>query len=72
VTKQDQSTEDAGRRRLVLAGVFAWLSLGIVLGELRDPPLDVVRILFRLMLAALMSWFFGWVFTRQKSSGGKD
>lgn len=51
------------KRRLVLGGIFVWLVIGILVGELRDPPFDIVRVVFRLFLAALMAWFLSWVFT---------
>jgi len=36
----------------------------VVLGELRDPPIDPVRVVFHLVLAALFAWFFVWMLTR--------
>jgi hypothetical protein len=38
--------------------IATWLALtGVVLGEVRDPPLDPVRVLVHLVLAGLMTWF---------------
>ena len=41
---------------LVLLGAFA--------GELRDPPFDLVRFLFTLLLNGLLAWFLLWMWLR--------
>jgi hypothetical protein len=45
------------RRRWVPVAVFTWLVIGVLVGELREPPFDLVRVLFRTVLAGLMTWF---------------
>lgn len=45
------------RRRWVPVAVFTWLVIGVLVGELRDPPFDPVRVLFNTVLAGLMTWF---------------
>jgi hypothetical protein len=46
------------RRGRVACVIGTWLVLtGVVLGEVRDPPLDLVRVLVHLVLAVLMTWF---------------
>lgn len=52
------------KQRLVLGGIFAWLVIGVLVSEFLDPPFDLVRVVFRLVLAALMAWFLSWIFTR--------
>ena len=44
----------------------------VVLGELRDPPIDPVRVVFHLVLATLFAWFFVWMMTRlSRNAGGR-
>jgi hypothetical protein len=54
----------AGRRRWIIAGLTAWVLLGTLVGEFRDPPFDLVRFLLRLVLGGLLAWFPVWLFTR--------
>ena len=45
------------RRPRLAAAVYGWLVVAIVVGELLEPPFDPVRLVFRLVLAGLMTWF---------------
>ena len=52
------------RRPRLAAGTYAWLTAGIVLGEVLEAPFDPVRFAYKLVLAALMTWFFVSLFAR--------
>jgi len=57
----------------MILGRAARLDVVVVLfGELLQPPIDVVRVLFRLALGALTAWCLGWAFTRPYSRRDKD
>ena len=58
------------RRPRLAAAIYGWLLVGIVLGEVLEPPFDPVRLVFRLLLAGLMTWFL--VSLSASSSGSRD
>ena len=45
------------RRPRLAAAVYGWLVVAVVVGELLEPSFDPVRLVFRLVLAGLMTWF---------------
>ncbi|SDZ07106.1 hypothetical protein SAMN05660209_04558 [Geodermatophilus africanus] len=61
-----------GHRRWIFAGVTALVLIGALVGELRDPPFDLVRFLFQLVLGGLTAWLLVWLFTRPFSLRGND
>lgn len=70
MTDPDRVRLHQRKRRLWFGGLFAWFCVGIVVKELRDPPFDPVRMLVNLLLAALMAWFFVWLFTKAVRNQG--
>ncbi|SDY88849.1 hypothetical protein SAMN05661080_04919 [Modestobacter sp. DSM 44400] len=64
MTDSDRAGLRQRRTRLWFGGLFAWLCVGIVVSEFRDPPFDPVRVLFNLVLATLMAWFLAWLFVK--------
>jgi hypothetical protein len=46
--------------------------IGALVGELRDPPFDLVRFLFQLVLGGLTVWLLVWLVTRPFSLRGND
>jgi hypothetical protein len=50
----------------------AWVLFVVVVGELRDPPMDPIRVVVHLVLATLFAWFFVWTVTRlSRNAGGR-
>jgi hypothetical protein len=72
VTRQNQPGVSAGRRRWIIAGLIVLVLLGAVVGELRDPPFDLVRFLFTLLITGLTAWFLLWFFTKMLRLRGND
>ena len=58
------------RRPRLAAAIYGWLVVAIVVGELLDQPFDPVRLVFRLVLAGLMTWFL--VSLSASLSGSED
>ncbi len=64
MTSPNQSGASVGHRRWIIAGLTVLVLLGGVVGELRDPPFDLVRFLFTLLITGLTAWFLLWFFTK--------
>ena len=45
------------RRPRLAAAIYGWFVVVLVVGELLEPPFDPVRLVVRLVLAGLMTWF---------------
>ena len=58
------AAQQGSRRRWIAGGIFAWLFLSVLVGEILDPPLDPVRVAVRLVLAGLLGWFLTWLVAR--------
>jgi len=43
----------------------------VAVGELRDLPIDPVRVVFHLVEATLFAWFFVWVLRRSRNTGDR-
>ncbi|MGY2064362.1 hypothetical protein [Blastococcus sp. SYSU DS0619] len=72
MARQNQPGVSAGRRRWIIAGLIVLVLLGAFAGELRDPPFDLVRFLFTLLLNGLAAWFLLWFFTKLLRLRGND
>ena len=59
------------RRRWAIPAGAAWVLVVVVVGELRDLPIDPVRVVVHLVLAGLFAWFFVSVVIR-RSRGARD
>jgi hypothetical protein len=71
VTRRPRLRGGALRRRPRLAaGIGVWLTAAVVLGEVFDPPFDPVRLVVKLVLAGLMTWFL--VSFSSSLSGSED
>ena len=63
MTRANQPGVSAGRR-WTIAGLIVLVLLGAFAGDLRDPPFDLGRFLFTLLLNSLTAWFLVWLFTK--------
>jgi hypothetical protein len=72
VTRRNQAGARAGRRQRIIAGLIVLVLLGAVVGELRDPPLDLVRFLFTLLITGLTAWFLLWFSSKMLRKRGND
>jgi hypothetical protein len=72
VTRRNPAGIRARERRWIVAGFAAWVPIGTFAGELRDPPFDLVRFLFRLLVGGLMAWLLVWLFNRPFLRRGND
>jgi hypothetical protein len=77
VTRRNPPDFSARQRRWILVSLIAWVLVGTIGGELGEPPFDLVRFVFRLVLGGLLAWFFVWLvrsplFRRGKVFQGRD
>ncbi|MGY1763300.1 hypothetical protein ACI79G_20590 [Geodermatophilus sp. SYSU D00779] len=72
MTRQNRAAMSGRRRRWIIVGVTALVLIGALVGELRDPPFDLIRFLFQLVLGGLTAWFLVWLFTRPFFLRGND
>ena len=67
----DHAVTTGARRRWVTPAGVAWMLMVVVAGELRDLPVDPVRAVVHLVLAALLASFVVRLVTR-RSRGARD